>query len=102
MADSGDEPEGRRGACLKDGEWVWIENDRGRCKRVLKTTNMIDERVVMSDHAWWFPEGDREDLFGMMDLNVNKLLNSYLPGKSGFGANYKSMLCKVYRVQEGE
>ena len=88
---------------LKDGEWVWLENSRGRCKRVLKLTEMIDERVLMSDHAWWFPEGERKDYFDtMLDLNVNKLLNSYLPGKSGFGANYKSMLCRVYRVQEGE
>lgn len=88
---------------LKDGEWVWLENSRGRCKRVLKVTEMIDERVLMTDHAWWFPEGERKDYFDtMLDLNVNKLLNSYLPGKSGFGANYKSMLCRVYRVQEGE
>jgi anaerobic selenocysteine-containing dehydrogenase len=86
---------------LKDGEWVWVENDRGRVKRVLKTTAMIGEDVVMSDHAWWFPEGERENLFDMLDLNINKLLNSYLPGRSGFGANYKSMLCRVYRVEEG-
>ncbi|WP_165252657.1 molybdopterin-dependent oxidoreductase [Adlercreutzia sp. ZJ304] len=88
---------------IKNGEWVWLENDRGRCKRVVETTNIIDERVLMSDHGWWFPEApgeEKDGLFGMLDLNVNKLLNSYLPGKSGFGANYKSMLCKVYKVQE--
>ena len=49
------------------------------------------------------PRRRAKDYFDtMLDLNVNKLLNSYLPGKSGFGANYKSMLCRVYRVQEGE
>ncbi|MBC2889413.1 molybdopterin-dependent oxidoreductase [Gordonibacter massiliensis (ex Traore et al. 2017)] len=90
---------------VHDGEWVWLENGRGRCKRVVECTEIMDERVIMSDHAWWFPEApgeEKDGLFGMLDLNVNKLLNSYLPGKSGFGANYKSMLCKVYPVKEGE
>ena len=90
---------------VHDGEWVWLENGRGRCKRVVECTEIMDERVIMSDHAWWFPEApgeEKDGLFGMLDLNVNKLLNSYLPGKSGFGANYKSMLCKVRRLEEGE
>ena len=90
---------------VHDGEWVWLENQRGRCKRVVELTEGIDERVLMSDHAWWFPEApgeEKDGLYGMFDLNVNKLLNSYVPGRSGFGANYKSMLCKVYRVGEGE
>ncbi|HIW75018.1 MULTISPECIES: molybdopterin-dependent oxidoreductase [Gordonibacter] len=90
---------------VHDGEWVWLENSRGRCKRVVECTNIMDERVVMSDHGWWFPEApgeEKDGLFGMFDLNVNKLLNSYVPGKSGFGANYKSMLCKIYPVKDGE
>ena len=90
---------------VHDGEWVWLENERGRCKRVVECTNIMDERVVMSDHGWWFPEApgeEKDGLFGMLDLNVNKLLNSYVPGKSGFGANYKSMLCKIYPAKDGE
>lgn len=95
-------PKAAREIGVKEGEWVWLENDRGRCKRVVQCFEGISEGVVMTDHAWWFPEGEREELFGMLDLNVNKLLNSYLPGRSGFGANYKSMLCRIYRVEEGE
>ncbi len=90
---------------VHDGEWVWLENERGRCKRVVECTNIMDERVVMSDHGWWFPEApgeEKDGLFSMLDLNVNKLLNSYVPGKSGFGANYKSMLCKIYPAKDGE
>ena len=25
-----------------------------------------------------------------------------IPGKSGFGSNYKSSICKIYKVEEGE
>lgn len=90
---------------IRDGEWVWLENDRGRCKRVVEVTNVMAEHVLMSDHGWWLPEApgeERDGLFGTFELNVNKLLPSYAPGTSGFGANYKALLCNVRKVEEGE
>lgn len=86
------------------GDWVWVENERGRCKRKVVETPVVDERVCSTDHAWWLPEAPgslEEGLFGMQDLNVANLME-YNCGKSGFGANYKTLLCKIYRVEEGE
>ena len=84
---------------VKEGDWVWLENHMGRCKRRVEETEALGERIISTDHAWWFPEGDPENLYDVMDLNVNNLLD-YNPGKAGFGNNYKTMLCKVYKAEE--
>jgi len=88
---------------IKNGDWVWIENEMGRCKQKAKVTVAIDPRIVQADHGWWFPEKPAEEpsLFGVWESNINQLV-PYIPGKSGFGGNYKSLLCKIYKVKEGE
>jgi anaerobic selenocysteine-containing dehydrogenase len=86
---------------LKDGDWVWIENIRGRAKMRAKATKVLDPRICASDHGWWLPEGDPEKFFDVFDLNINNLV-PFSPGKSGFGSNYKTTLCKLYKVEEGE
>ncbi len=89
---------------VKQGDWVWVENQRGRCKRRIVETPVVEERVCATDHAWWLPEAPAEldeGLYGMWDLDVGNLIE-YKCGKSGFGANYKTLLCKIYKVEEGE
>ena len=87
---------------LRDGDWVWVENQRGRAKRrVQVTTVLLDPRFCSTDHAWWLPEGDPEDLFGVRGLAINNLV-PWTCGKSGFGSNYKCMLVKLYKVKDGE
>ena len=89
---------------VKDGAWVWVENHRGRCKRVVKETPIVNERTASTDHAWWHPEAPGEleaGLYDLWDLTVENLL-PYDCGKTGFGANYKNTICKIYRVAEGE
>ena len=83
---------------LVEGDWVWVENVYGRCKSKVVVTNIYqDPRVIACDHAWWHPEGDPEKLFDTHDLNVNNLLPG-IPGKAGFGSNYKTTLVKLYKV----
>ena len=89
---------------VKDGDWVWVENHLGRCKRVVKETPIVNERTASTDHAWWHPEAPGEleaGLYDLWDLTVENLL-PYDCGKTGFGANYKNTICKIYRVAEGE
>lgn len=88
---------------IEDGDWVWIENDMGRCRQKAKVTEATDPRVVMADHGWWFPEQDGEapNLYGAFQSNPCLLID-FNPGRSGFGAAYKSLLCKVYKVREDE
>ncbi len=83
---------------LKDGDWVWVENIYGRCKLQVEITNLYQNpKIIACDHAWWHPEGDAESLFESHDMNVNNLLPG-IPGKSGFGSNYKTTLVKLYKV----
>ncbi|MDR1359230.1 MAG: molybdopterin-dependent oxidoreductase [Coriobacteriales bacterium] len=87
---------------LKDGDWVWVENQLDRAKRRVKLwPALLDARFCSTDHAWWFPEADPEKLYEVFDLNINNNV-TWTPGKSGFGSNYKCMLVKLSKVEEGE
>ncbi|TWH49218.1 molybdopterin-dependent oxidoreductase [Sporomusa sp. KB1] len=81
---------------IKDGDWVEVENNFGKCKLKAELTISIRKDTVSADHAWWFPERDPEDgtLFGVFESNINCLV-PMRPGKSGIGASYKSLLCKI-------
>jgi anaerobic selenocysteine-containing dehydrogenase len=96
-------PEAASQLGVREGDWVWIENRQGRCRQRARLTTTIDPRVVNADHGWWYPEkqADEPSLYGLWDSAINQLV-PFLPGKSGFGGNYKSMLCRIYKVKEGE
>ena len=88
---------------IQDGDWVWIENQKDRIRQKAKLTRAIHPKMVLGQHAWWFPEkpGPEPSLFGVWDVNINRLLDMK-PGTTGFGADVKCILCKVYKVKEGE
>lgn len=89
---------------VSDGDWVWLENSQGRARRKVKVTEVVPTWLVACDHGWWLPEESAEEngnSFKFNDLNINHLVPA-LPGTSGFGANYKSLICKMYKVQEEE
>jgi anaerobic selenocysteine-containing dehydrogenase len=86
---------------LKDDQWVWVENPYGRAKLKIEQTDIYDPRVIACDHAWWKPESDPDNLFDVWDYNINNL-NPGIPGKSGFGSNYKTTLVKIYPVEPGD
>ena len=92
---------------VTEGEWIWLEGPKGmtgevaRCRRVVEITEGISPRVVSTDHGWWHPEGKAEELYDVMELNVNKLM-PWGCGKSGIGANYKCLLCNLVKMTEEE
>ena len=100
-------PEAAEKFGVSAGQWVWVEGPVGdtgrvaRAKRVVELSNAMDSRVASTDHAWWHPEGDPENLYDVNELNINNLI-SWSTGVMGVGANYKCILCKVYPVKEGE
>jgi Anaerobic dehydrogenases, typically selenocysteine-containing len=87
---------------IKDGDWVWIENMIGKCKQRAKVTEGIHPNVVHGQHGWWFPErqADAPNLYGVFESNINMLIPNHTVGKLGFGAPYKCMICKVYKVEQ--
>jgi anaerobic selenocysteine-containing dehydrogenase len=108
---------------ISDGDWVWIENqvrvnsrtvmeetsnpiqvDLGdgewevrRCKQRAKVTYEVSEFEIAAQHGWWFPEqdGSEPNLFGLRQSFINQLLKNK-PGQTGFGADLKCTLAKVY------
>jgi len=92
---------------VHNGQWVWLEGPVGltgrvaRAKRVAEVTAIVDPRVVSTDHGWWHPEADPENLYDVNELNINNLV-SWSSGKTGIGANWKCILCKIYPCKEGE
>jgi len=88
---------------LNEGDWVWIENMRGRCKQKVKFNATMDPRVVHAEHGWWFPErnGAEPELFGVFDCNINNLTAQCQQGPTGYGAPYKTTICKLYKVEPG-
>ena len=66
-----------------------------------------DPRVMQCEHGWWFPErtenaeedtaDEKNGLFGVFESNINNLV-LFDAGVSGFGSNYKAMMCKIYKA----
>ena len=87
---------------VREGDWIWIENERGKFKQKAHIAPGLLEGLVRARHGWWFPEqeGAEPNLFGVFDSNSNNVTTLGVTGRSGFGAPYKSLLCKVYKVTE--
>jgi hypothetical protein len=52
--------------------------------------------VVVVDHAWWFPERGKTDLFGFADSNYNMLTNDQPPFNKEMGSfNIRGIACRV-------
>jgi anaerobic selenocysteine-containing dehydrogenase len=89
---------------LRAGEWVWIENDRGRFRQIAKLSPEVNEQTVHAEHGWWYPESEpaEPNLFGVFDSNPNNCTRVMQTGEGDIGSSIKSMICKIYPYQEGD
>jgi len=96
-------PETARMHGIRNGDWIWIENSHGRCRQKAEVTPIIPAGIVHSEHGWWFPEkpAAAPSLFGVWDSNINLLTTQCDNGPSGYGAPYKTQICKIYKAEEG-
>lgn len=89
---------------IKTGDWVYIENKKGRIKSRAKVTPTILPQVICAAHGWWLieTEGKEPNLYGLRDYNVNMITEMGHQGRCGFGgAAYRYLLCRIYKVEEG-
>lgn len=96
-------PEDAEKLGISDGQWVEIENPFGSAKLKAKVTVAVKPGVVMAQHGWWFPERVGEegpDYFGTLQSNVNRLIPNHYNSKLGYGAPYKSSICKITPLVE--
>lgn len=59
---------------LAQGDWAWIENERGRVRQRVALSERLHPRVVDAER-WWYPEREatEPELFGVLESNVNLL-----------------------------
>jgi len=94
-------PETAANLGIKDGDWVYIESPRDRCKQKAMLTLGIDPRVVLAEHDWWFPEMPAPE-HGVWESNINMLTSEEPPYDPGIGSTpTRSLLCKVYKAEGG-
>jgi len=89
---------------IEEGDWIWIENMRGKCKQKAHLDPSLPEWLVRAEHGWWFPEKEAAEpvLFGVFDSNPNNLTPQGVYGPTGMGAPYKSQICKIYKDDGSE
>ncbi len=89
---------------VADGQWVEVSNPLGSAKLKAKVTVAVKPGTVMAQHGWWFPERDdlaeAPNLYGTLDSNVNRLIPNHHNSKLGYGAPYKSSICKIVPLKE--
>jgi anaerobic selenocysteine-containing dehydrogenase len=82
---------------IKEGDWVYIENRRGKIKQKAVMESSLDPRVVMADYGWWFPENGVP--YGWDESNINVLTRNDPPySAEAFSTHLRSLLCKVYKI----
>lgn len=83
---------------IKDGDWMWIENSRGKIRQKVKLWGGIDPRVIHCEHGWWFPDQPGPD-YGVWDSNVNVLTSNLPPFDPQMGTYHlRALLCRVERA----
>jgi anaerobic selenocysteine-containing dehydrogenase len=92
-------PDTARKNGIAQGDWIFIETKRGKIKQKANVSEVVDPRIVVADHAWWFPERGEKDLFGLKDANYNVLTNDQPPFNKEVGSfSIRGIACKVYRA----
>ncbi len=82
-----------------EGDIVCIETRRGRIKQKATITDDIDQRVVIADYAWWFPEKEPETMYGWEEANLNILTDDAQPWGAEMGTpNLRGIGCRVYKA----
>jgi anaerobic selenocysteine-containing dehydrogenase len=63
---------------IKDGDWVWIETQWGKCRQRAKVTENLPPNVVSASAYWWYPEKS-SPLYGCHDSNIGLMIPDIPP-----------------------
>ncbi|MGD9505166.1 MAG: molybdopterin-dependent oxidoreductase [Syntrophobacteraceae bacterium] len=90
-----------RKAGIEDGDWMWIETQRGRIRQKARVSENIKPGVVNAQFGWWLPEDETPD-HGAWESNANVLTSDAPPYDPAMGTyQLRALLCKVYKADEG-
>ncbi|MBR1781561.1 MAG: molybdopterin-dependent oxidoreductase, partial [Oscillospiraceae bacterium] len=81
---------------IRNGDWVWIENERGRITQKASVEEGWSDDVVSCDFAWWYPEAGAPE-YGWRESNINLLTRADEPRDHYLGSyQLRALLCKIY------
>ena len=81
---------------IHEGEWVWIENEKGRITQKARLLPDIKKDVVSCQFGWWYPEAGAPG-YGWDESNANIL--TYLDGEHDrYMGSYRmrALQCRIY------
>lgn len=91
-------PDTAAGLGVAEGDWVFIETERGRITQRAALSAALDPRVVVAEPSWWFPERD-DDMHGWAASNLNVLASSEPPyGREMGSTTLRGYLCRVSKA----
>lgn len=80
---------------ISEGDWIWIENARGKITQKARFSSKMDPRVINCEMGWWYPEADAPG-YGWDESNVNVLTNGKGPNDPFSGAyQLRALLCRI-------
>ena len=87
---------------IADGDWVRVTSPQGHMTQKAWLTEMVNDKFVHVEHAWWFPEQDGSEpcLFGVFQSNCNDLVSNHYNSKLGYGGPYKCNCCSITPLAE--
>ncbi len=95
-------PETAKSLDIENGEWVYLETDRGRIKVKAKVTDIIAPGVVSTQVGWWescdalgLPG---QDPFSAEGANMNLILPDDVTDPISGSLPYKSYRCRVTKM----
>ncbi len=83
---------------INNGDYVWIETLKGRCKHQAKVTNKISPNVVCGAYGWWFMEKPGPE-HGCFETGINSVISSDPITDSIIGTpTLKGSFCEVRKA----
>jgi anaerobic selenocysteine-containing dehydrogenase len=85
---------------IKHGDWVWIENERGRVRQKADLYYGIAPDVISCEHSWWYPETPPPE-HGWTHSCINQLVDSHAQDPICGSINLRGYPVRVYKAKEG-
>ena len=81
---------------IRDGEWAYIETERGRITQKAQFVSDMAEDLINCEMGWWYPE-DESPEHGWRESNAN-VLTICTPPHDPIGGAYqtRALLCRIY------
>ncbi|MFX0201658.1 MAG: molybdopterin-dependent oxidoreductase [Candidatus Hodarchaeota archaeon] len=85
---------------IAEGDLVWIETPRGKCKHKAKITERIHPKVVNAEFGWWLPDNPAPER-GCLEVNINAVISYDSPHDPVVGiSSIQGLLCEVSRAED--